>query len=39
MTTTALITMITAWLIIAFFTSNFFIKVLKTPQEKDGEAS
>lgn len=39
MTTTALIMMLTAWLIIAFFTITFFIKVLKTPQEKDGESS
>ena len=35
MTTTALITMMTTWAVIAFFTIRFFLKVLKTPQEKD----
>jgi hypothetical protein len=34
MTTSALITMLTSWFIIAFFTIRFFVKVLKTPQEK-----
>lgn len=34
MTTAALITMITSWTIIAFYTIRFFLKVLKTPQEK-----
>lgn len=35
MTTSALIMMITTWAVIAFFTIRFFLKVLKTPQEKD----
>jgi len=35
MSTSALITMITAWAVISFFTIRFFLKVLKTPQEKD----
>jgi hypothetical protein len=35
MTTTALITMIAAWSVIAYFTIRFFIKVLRIPQEKD----
>ncbi len=35
MTTSALITMISTWAVITFFTIRFFLKVLKTPQEKD----
>ena len=35
MSTSALVTMITAWTVIAFFTVRFFLKVVKTPQEKD----
>lgn len=35
MSTSALITMITSWTVISFFTIRFFLKVLKTPQEKD----
>lgn len=35
MSSSALITMITAWTVIAFFTVRFFLKVVKTPQEKD----
>jgi hypothetical protein len=35
MTTSALVTMISAWTVIAFFTIRFFLKVLKTPQEKE----
>jgi hypothetical protein len=35
MTTSALITMIGSWLVITFFTFRFFLKVLKTPQEKE----
>jgi hypothetical protein len=35
MTTSALITMITTWAVITFFTARFFLKVLRTPQEKD----
>ena len=35
MTTAAIITISLAWIIIASFTGYFFIKVLKTPQEKD----
>lgn len=34
MTTSALVTMIGAWLVIGFFAIRFFLKVLKTPQEK-----
>jgi hypothetical protein len=34
MSTSALITLITAWFIITGFTGYFFMKVLKTPQEK-----
>lgn len=34
MTTAALITMLCSWTIVAFFTVRFFLKVLKTPQEK-----
>lgn len=34
MTTAALLTLVTTWIIIASFTGYFFIKVLKTPQEK-----
>lgn len=35
MTLAALATLIIAWSIIGFFTVRFFIKVLRTPQEKD----
>lgn len=35
MSSSALVTMITAWTVIAFFTVRFFLKVVKTPQEKD----
>jgi hypothetical protein len=35
MTTTALVTMISSWTVIAFYTVKFFIKVVRTPQEKD----
>lgn len=35
MTTTALITMLITWATIAFFTIRFFLKVLRTPQEKE----
>lgn len=35
MTTAALITMIAAWTVIAFFAIRFFLKVLRTPQRKD----
>ena len=35
MTTAALITLLFAWIIIGFYTIRFFLKVLKTPQEKD----
>jgi hypothetical protein len=38
MTTSALVTMLASWIIIAFFTIRFFIKVLQTPQEKDKQA-
>jgi hypothetical protein len=36
MSTSALITMLLAWTIIAFFMIRFFVKVLNTKQEKDG---
>jgi len=35
MSASGLVTMIVAWLIIAVFTGRFFLKVLKTPQEKE----
>jgi hypothetical protein len=35
MSTSALITMLASWAIIALFTIRFFLKVLRTPQEKD----
>jgi len=35
MTTSALITMISTWAVIAFYTTRFFLKVLSTPQEKE----
>jgi hypothetical protein len=35
MSPSALVTMIGSWLVIAYFTIKFFIKVLRTPQEKD----
>jgi hypothetical protein len=35
MTTSALVTMISSWGVITFLTVRFFLKVLKTPQEKD----
>jgi uncharacterized membrane protein YwzB len=35
MTTAALVTMIVTWIVIAYFTVRFFLKVLRTPQEKD----
>jgi hypothetical protein len=34
MTTSAWITMLTAWTIITYFMLRFFIKVVRTPQEK-----
>lgn len=37
MTTSALITMLTAWFFITFLMLRFLIKVIKTPQEKDSE--
>lgn len=35
MKTSALVTMLTAWTVILFFVTRFFIKVLRTPQKKD----
>ncbi len=35
MTAEAWITMLCSWAVIAFFTIRFFLKVLKTPQEKE----
>ncbi len=37
MSTSALVTMLFAWTVIAFFTIRFFLKVLNTKQEKDGD--
>lgn len=34
MTTSAWITMLTTWTIVAYFTIHFFVKVLRTPQDK-----
>ena len=34
MSTEALVTIISAWAVIISFTGYFFMKVLKTPQEK-----
>jgi hypothetical protein len=39
MSNAGLVTMIFAWIIIAFFTTRFFIKVLRTPPKPDGDAS
>ncbi len=36
MSASALVTMIGAWTVIAFYTIKFFMKVLSIPQEKDG---
>jgi hypothetical protein len=36
MSASALVTMIGAWTIIAYYTIKFFVKVLNIPQEKDG---
>ena len=36
MTTAALITMIFAWAIIAYYTIKFFLKVLRTPHKENG---
>jgi hypothetical protein len=35
MTTSALVMMLMAWCIIAFFAIRFLVKVIKTPQEKE----
>lgn len=35
MTTSALIIMLSSWIIITFFTAKFFIKILKTPQKDE----
>lgn len=35
MTTSALIIMLGAWIVITYFMVKFFLKVLKTPQEKN----
>ncbi len=34
MSTSALVTMLSSWAVIAYYTTMFFLKVLKTPQEK-----
>ena len=38
MSTSALITMILAWTVIAYYTIKFFIKVLKTPPSENSES-
>jgi hypothetical protein len=35
MTESALITMLSTWTLITFYTVKFFVKVLRTPQHKD----
>lgn len=35
MSTSALITMLITWFVIAYFTVRFFLRVLNTPQEKE----
>lgn len=35
MSTSALIMMLSAWAVIAFFTIKFFLKILKTPQKDE----
>lgn len=35
MTTSALVMMLGSWTVITYYTVKFFIKVLKTPQEKE----
>lgn len=35
MSTSALIMMLSAWAVIAFFTVKFFLKILKTPQKDE----
>lgn len=37
MTTSALITLLATWSVVSFYTVRFFLKVLKTPQEKNGD--
>ncbi|MBI4811323.1 MAG: hypothetical protein HY800_07790 [Ignavibacteriales bacterium] len=38
MSTTALVMMLSAWTVIAFFTIRFFIKVLRTPQKPEPDS-
>lgn len=38
MSTSALITMISAWIIILFFMLKFFIKVIKTPPKPEPDS-
>ncbi len=35
MSTSALVMMLGSWLLIIYYTVKFFLKVLKTPQEKN----
>ena len=37
MSTLGLTMMLATWTVVIFITSRFFVKVLKTPQEKDEE--
>ena len=37
MSLSALITLITSWLIVGFFTVRFFVRILKSPGLKEGE--
>ena len=39
MTTTALVMMIGAWAVIAYYTIKFFAKVLKTPSKPEPDSS
>lgn len=38
MTTIALVTMLSAWTVIAFFTIRFFLKVLRTPPKPEPDS-
>jgi hypothetical protein len=38
MTTIALVTMLSSWTVIAFFTIRFFLKVLKTPAKPEPDS-
>lgn len=38
MTTSALVIMLSAWTVIAFFTIRFFLKVVKTPAKPEPDS-